>query len=149
MLIAPRLGCWDNGGICAGPQPEPLSDGNWLYVYNHDSHNEQNSPSGRCSAGWAILDKDDPTLVIARSPQPLVAGCNCTNNIPGQGDTCLGKDAGRCGEPWDIAGQTPEVTFVDGLRPMGGDEFVITYGAADQAVGATRFKIHLPSPSAN
>ena len=50
-----------------------------------------------------------------------------------------------CGEPWDIAGQTPEVTFVDGLRPMGGDEFVVTYGAADTAVGATRFKIHVPA----
>ena len=147
VLIAPRLGCWDNGGICAGPQPEKLSNGNWLYVYNHDSHNELNSPSGRCSAGWSILDKDDPTRVVARGSEPLVAGCNCTNNIPGQGDACLGKDTGRCGEPWDVQGQTPEVTFVDGLRPMGSDEFVITYGASDQAVGATRFKIHLPAAS--
>jgi len=41
-----------------------------------------------------------PTKVIARSPQPLVAGCNCTaNNVMGQGDACLGKDAGAsvCG----------------------------------------------------
>ena len=121
VLIAPRLGCWDNGGICAGPQPEKLSNGHWLYVYNHDSHNEVNSPSGRCSAGWSILDKDDPTKVIARADKPIVAGCNCSNSVPGQGKDCL-----VCGTPYDISGQTPQVTFVDGLRPMGNDEFVIT-----------------------
>ena len=140
VLIAPRLGCWDHGGICAGPQPERLSNGHWLYVYNHDSHNEVNSPSGRCSAGWSILDKDDPTKVIARADKPIVAGCNCSENVPGQGKDCL-----TCGAPYDIAGQTPQVTFADGLRPMGNDEFVITYGAADQVVGATRIKIHLPA----
>eukprot|EP01044_Picomonas_judraskeda_P007044 COSAG03_NODE_735_length_6040_cov_59.467598_7_plen_212_part_00 len=121
VLIAPRLGCWDNGGICAGPQPEKLSNGHWLYVYNHDSHNQINSPSGRCSAGWAILHRDDPTRVIARADKPIVAGCNCSNNVPGQGKDCL-----TCGTPYDIAGQTPQVTFVDGLRPVGNDEFIIT-----------------------
>ena len=40
VLIAPRLGCWDNGGICAGPQPEKLSNGHWLYVYNHVSRHD-------------------------------------------------------------------------------------------------------------
>ena len=89
--------------------------------------------------GYLILDKDDPTKVIARADKPIVAGCDCSKSVPGQGKACL-----ACGAPYDIAGQTPQVTFADGLRPMGNDEFVITYGAADQVVGATRIKIHLP-----
>ena len=69
-----------------------------------------------------------------------MSGCNCSDtHTPGQGKSCL-----VCGEPFEVAGQTNQVAFVNGLRPMGGDEFVITYGGADTVVGATRFKMHLP-----
>ena len=84
VLIAPRLGCWDDGGICAGPQPELLSDGNYLFIYNHDSHDETGSPSGRCSFGWAILAGSDPTKVVARGSAPIVAGCDCSSDAKGQ-----------------------------------------------------------------
>lgn len=142
VLVAPRPGCWDHGGICAGPPPLPLSNGHLLYVYNHDSHDGKNSTSGRCAPGWVILDRDDPTKVIARASEPLISGCNCSGVPPGQGSGCLG-----CGEPWDVEGQTPEVVFVDGLRPLGNDVFVVTYGAADTVVGAAVFKIHVPLKS--
>ena len=56
VLISPRPNCWDRGGICAGPSPQQLSNGDWLYVYNHDSHDHLDA-SGRCSIGWSILDK--------------------------------------------------------------------------------------------
>ena len=63
---------------------------------------------------------DDPTKVIARADKPIVAGCNCSESVAGQGKDCL-----TCGTPYDIAGQTPQVTFADGLAPMGNDEFVV------------------------
>ena len=63
VLLAPRPGCWDSGAICGGPQPERLSNGNFLHIYNHDSHS-YTTPVGRCAFGWAILDRDDPTQVI-------------------------------------------------------------------------------------
>lgn len=30
----PLQDCWDAGGVAAGPQPERLSSGDWLYIYN-------------------------------------------------------------------------------------------------------------------
>ena len=67
---------------------------------------------------------DDPTKVIARADKPIVAGCNCSESVAGQGKDCL-----TCGTPYDIAGQTPQVTFADGLAPMGNDEFVVRAAA--------------------
>lgn len=118
VLLAPRPACWDSGGICAGPQPERLASGDYLYVYNHDSHS-QALPVGRCAMGWAVLDRDDPTRVVARGAEPLL-----TAQLP-----------------FEMKGHTPEVVFADGLRPMGGDEFIVTYGAADTDVGAVRIKV--------
>jgi hypothetical protein len=56
VLLSPRPNCWDKGGICAGPSPQQLSNGDWLYLFNHDSHNHLDV-SGRCSVGWSVLDK--------------------------------------------------------------------------------------------
>ena len=30
-------------------------------------------PLGRCAVGYAILDRDDPTVIVARSDKPLLA----------------------------------------------------------------------------
>ena len=43
--------------------------------------------------------------------------------------------------PFEVNGQTPLVIFADGLLPIGGDQFIITYGAADSVVGAAKIKI--------
>ena len=43
--------------------------------------------------------------------------------------------------PFELKGQTPMVIFADGLIPLGNDEFIITYGAADTDVGAARIKV--------
>ena len=129
VLLAPRPGCWDSGAICGGPQPEKLSNGNFLHIYNHDSHG-YTTPVGRCAFGWAILDGDDPTQVVARSDKPIITGCDCYT-----------EQCDVCGEPWEVSGQTNQVVFADGLRPMGGDEFVVTYGAGDKVVGAVRIRV--------
>jgi predicted GH43/DUF377 family glycosyl hydrolase len=32
VFMAKRKDCWDAGGVAAGPQPEKLSNGDWLYI---------------------------------------------------------------------------------------------------------------------
>ena len=94
-------------------------------LFNHDSHNASASwhgvHVGRCSVGWAIPDAVDPTHMVARGNTPLLAA----------------------ELPFEVVGKVPEVVFADGLRPMGNDEFVVTFGAGDDAVGAVRFKVHI------
>eukprot|EP01050_Picozoa_sp_SAG11_P020219 SAG11_NODE_3370_length_2493_cov_1.451128_2_plen_478_part_01 len=126
VLISPRPTCWDRGGICAGPSPQPLSNGDWLYVYDHDSHNASD-PSGRCSVGWSILDKDDPSRVVARGAEPVL-----TAVLPFERRATT-NSANSSG--------TANVVFADGLRPMGGDSFMVIFGAADTDVGAALIQV--------
>ena len=126
VLISPRPTCWDRGGICAGPSPQQLSSGDWLYVYNHDSHNASD-PSGRCSVGWSILSKDDPSRVVARGAEPVLTAVLSFEM------TATANSANSSG--------TANVVFADGLRPMGGDKFMIIFGAADTDVGAALIQV--------
>eukprot|EP01052_Picozoa_sp_SAG31_P035446 SAG31_NODE_4279_length_3383_cov_4.832521_3_plen_110_part_00 len=55
-FMSNRPGCWDAKGVAAGPQPERLSNGDYLYVYNIDTGFPYHpSYLGRCAIGWAIL----------------------------------------------------------------------------------------------
>jgi predicted GH43/DUF377 family glycosyl hydrolase len=101
-----------------GPQPERLSTGDWLYIYNIDTR-QYTLPLGRCAVGWAILDRNDPSVIVARSDRPLLAA----------------------ELPFETSGQTPLVVFADGLIALGDDEFIVTYGAADSDVGAAKIKV--------
>jgi predicted GH43/DUF377 family glycosyl hydrolase len=94
------------------------SAGDWLYVYNIDTR-QYALPLGRCAVGWAILDKYDPTVIVARSDRPLLVA----------------------ELPFEVSGQTPLVVFADGLIALGDDEFIVTYGAADADVGAAKIKV--------
>jgi predicted GH43/DUF377 family glycosyl hydrolase len=117
-FMAGRPDCWDAGGVAAGPQPERLSSGDWLYIYNIDTRSYM-LPLGRCAVGWAILDRNDPSVIVARSDAPVLASSL----------------------PFELKGQTPMVIFADGLIPLGGDEFIVTYGAADADVGAAKIRV--------
>ena len=56
-----------------GPQAERLSNGDYLYVYNIDTgFPYKPNPLGRCAIGWAVLDGNDPTQIIARSEDALL-----------------------------------------------------------------------------
>ena len=39
--------------------------------------------------------------------------------------------------------QEPEVVFTTGMKPLGNDEFLIFYGAADSDVGVTKIKVNI------
>ena len=80
--------------------------------------------------GWAILDKNDPTKIVARSTDALLI-----SELPYE--TCGGeKNKGR-------ACQEPLVMFSTGLKPLGNDEFYILYGSADTSVGMTKIKVNV------
>ena len=83
---------------------------------------------GRCALGWMILDKDDPTTVIARAEEALLFA-----ELPFE---TVG--------PASFPTQTPWVVFTDGLQRLGNDEFVVWYGAGDTNTAAARIKVNVP-----
>lgn len=129
-FMAGRDGCWDKAGVAAGPQPEKLSSGDYLYIYNIDTGFPYHpSYLGRCAIGWAILDGSDPTKIVARSNDALIlATISPWETCPqGKGYTC----------------QEPMVVFSTGMKPLGDDEFLVFYGAADSDVGVSKIKINV------
>ena len=129
IFMTGRPGCWDAAGVAAGPQPERLSNGDYLYVYNIDTgFPYKPNPLGRCAIGWAILDGDDPTQIIARSTDALIRPSLPWEQCPeGKGRVC----------------QEPMVVFSTGMKPLGNNEFMILYGAADTDVGVTHIKVDI------
>lgn len=128
VLMQGRPGCWDARGVGAGPQALPLSTGDYLYVYNVDRF-QYDLPLGRCSTGWAILDRDDPTRVIARSVEPLITAVLPWEQCLTENYTC----------------QTTTVIWSDGLRAVGGDAFDIIYGGGDTNTGIARIQVTVPA----
>ncbi len=125
-----RPDSWDHFGVAAGPQPERLSSGDWLLLYNIDTgFPYRPNPLGRCAVGWVILDGADPTRVIARASSALLVP-----ELPYE--TCSAGGQGA-------ACQQPMVVFATGMRPLGNDEFLVIYGAADTVVGAARIAVNI------
>lgn len=128
-----REGCWDACGAIAGPQPERLSSGDFLFIYNIDTHvnGAASLPLGRCTIGWAILDGKDPSRVVARATAALV-----TPELPWETTACAGNSTNdTC--------QTPFVIFADGLKPLGSDRFMVIYGGGDSVGGAITIQVEV------
>jgi predicted GH43/DUF377 family glycosyl hydrolase len=112
-------------------QPEKLSSGDFLFIYNIDTHvnGVASLPLGRCTIGWAILDGKDPSRVVARANTALV-----TPVLPWETTACAGnKTTDTC--------QTPFVIFADGLKPLGDDKYMIIYGGGDSVGGAITIQV--------
>ncbi|WP_461111328.1 glycoside hydrolase family 130 protein [Spirosoma jeollabukense] len=102
---------WEGGKIGAGPEPM-LTDEGWLVCY----HGADSTHS--YSLALALLDKDDPTKVLARSDVPLL-----TPELP-----------------WEREGFFPNVVFSNGwIKWPDNSEHAgkiwVYYGAADSGVG--------------
>lgn len=131
--MAGRPGMWDSCGVAPAAQPERLSTGDYLFIYNIDTGFPYHpSYLGRCSIGWAILDGNEPSVIIARAPVPLL-----TPELAWE--TC-GGESGK--GPWPMC-QEPEVVFCTGMKPLGNDHFLLIYGAADSVVGAVEIVVTL------
>lgn len=108
IVLRTRPGLWDERKLGAGPPPVKTDDG-WLVCYHGvDHHNAYR-------AGFALLDLDDPILVLGRSAEPAL----------------------EPRERWEIEGQVPRVVFPSGMVRRG-DELLLYYGAADTVVGVAR-----------
>jgi predicted GH43/DUF377 family glycosyl hydrolase len=131
FLITVRNDSFDSTLVEAGPLPLTLSDGNYLFIYN----------SARCcfpskkpgyqfeyNVGWVILDKDDPTQVLARSDVPLLS-------------PELAWEKGS--SPY--LGLTPNVVFLEGWRKKPGhiNTFIGFYGAADSVIGIAEITVSM------
>jgi predicted GH43/DUF377 family glycosyl hydrolase len=72
LLLAPRPNAWDSVKVGAGAPPVRLPEG-WLLLYHGVGPATAASPAGYYCVGAALLGADDPTSVLARSPEPMIS----------------------------------------------------------------------------
>jgi len=122
LLIEKRSDKFDSTLVEAGPMPLPLSDGNYLFIYNSARGGFPSKKPGwnlQYNVGWVVLDKENPTKVIQRSEDPLFG-------------PVLGWEKGD--SPYlDL---TPNVVFLEGWKPLSSNTFLVFYGGADSVMGA-------------
>jgi predicted GH43/DUF377 family glycosyl hydrolase len=109
LLAAQRGSLWDANKVGLGPPPMLTKNG-WLLCY----HAVRTTASGSIyRVGLALLDRDDPSKVLARSNE-WVMGPR---------------------EPYELAGDVPGVVFPCGwILRDDGDTVHLYYGAADSVV---------------
>ncbi len=116
VVLDPKYS-WEGQNIGAGPPPVETEAG-WLLLYNC-RHQIQGKRAFTgildlsYAVGAALLDRDDPTKVLARLSEPLF--------VPK--------------EEWEKVGRVNNVVFATGTY-MEGDRLYILYGAADKRIGA-------------
>ena len=66
LLLAGRPGTWEEK--VGGSTPPILTDAGWLMLY----HGVADGGRSRYSVGAALLDREDPTRVLARLPEPIL-----------------------------------------------------------------------------
>ena len=120
QIIDPRPGHWDALKVGAGGPPLETPDG-WLVIYHGVDRNKV------YCLGVALLDKEDPSKVLNRPKEPIL--------VPE--------------EPWEFAGDVPNVVFTCGTAELG-DDYLVYYGGADRVIGlATANKRDLLDYAAN
>jgi predicted GH43/DUF377 family glycosyl hydrolase len=107
-VASTRAGMFDSKVAEPGPPPVMTRDGILLVYNGADDHLIYRT-------GWLLLDRKDPTRVIARSGSGMFE--------PARG--------------WEKKGQVPNVVFVEGMVRDGG-LWLFWYGGADKYVGMAR-----------
>tara|TARA_B110000208_G_scaffold88174_1_gene111336 strand:+ start:104 stop:1177 length:1074 start_codon:yes stop_codon:yes gene_type:complete len=108
---------WGNPHVEAGPPPMRLADGNFVFFLN--SWGGKDVPQPGYQPAWVILDKDDPSHILARAPKPLWS--------PTDQLWMEGKPPSLC--------NVPQVAFLEAAHPAGKDNFRVYFGGADAVVG--------------
>jgi predicted GH43/DUF377 family glycosyl hydrolase len=110
VLSRRQGGWWDSARIGMGPPPLETEHG-WLVVYHGV---RQTVAGGLYRAGLALLDLDDPAVVLRRSEEWV-----------------LGP-----GADYEVSGDVPNVVFPCGLiHHEESDKLFLYYGAADTRIG--------------
>lgn len=111
-ICLPRPGRWDEQRTGASAVPFRVAEG-WLELYHgvdHDSH---------YAMGALLLDGDDPSKVLARSPQPILAP----------------------EEEYERNGLFNDTVFSCGHLDLGDGRIRLYYGAADSVIAAADFDV--------
>lgn len=133
-FLTTRPDHFDSALVEAGPNPLKLSDKNYLFLYNSGRHtNIPNHKPGwnvQYNLGWAILDGENPTQVLARSEQPILSPEldweRCDNNSG----------------VWADRGLTPLVVFIEGWKQIAVDTFLVWYQGCDSTMGIAELKVY-------
>jgi predicted GH43/DUF377 family glycosyl hydrolase len=110
-------GAWQSGRVGAGPPPIRVSDG-WLAIYHGNCQPTGPDGVGAYFAGALLLDLDDPSKVLRRTPEPFF----------------------RPEAEFEVAGFVPNVVFPTGLVQQG-HTLLIYYGAADMVTAVAEFRL--------
>ena len=102
LLIAPKF-WWEERKIGANGVPIPTDDG-WLMLYHGVG------PKGVYRFGLLLLDREDPSKVLARSPEPVMEPT----------------------EPYEHEGGSYPHCVFSCANPLIGDEVFVYYGGTDR-----------------
>jgi len=113
-LVLPREGYWDERQTGAGAVPIRCRAG-WLEIYHGVD------ATGTYALGAVLLDGEDPRIVLARSPEPIL----------------------RPEAAYERAGLLSNVVFTCGHVTLddAGDRIRVYYGAADSVIAAADFRV--------
>ncbi|MEO8269679.1 MAG: glycoside hydrolase family 130 protein, partial [Aureliella sp.] len=106
---------WEGDRVGSGTPPILVEDG-WLTLYHGSESSNIAGRVGRYAAGALLLDRVDPSCVLARSGEPIMLPMN----------------------DYETNGFVPNVVFPTAMLDVG-DELQVFYGAADTSVATTRF----------
>ncbi len=106
-VMTPRGGYWDTTRIGAAAPPIEIDLG-WLLIYYGQ---KQTSAGPLVRLGAAVLDRDDPARVLARSNIPILSPR----------------------EKYERVGDVPNVVFSCGAL-LEDDEVIVYYGASDSCI---------------
>jgi predicted GH43/DUF377 family glycosyl hydrolase len=110
-ILGPRIKSWDSWKIGAGGPPIEVNEG-WLMIYHGVSFEKV------YCLGVALLDKNDPEMVLYRSEIPIL--------VPA-------KD-------YELFGKVPNVVFSCGNVLIDG-EVLVYYGAADAVLCVATYEL--------
>ena len=109
---------WGNPLVEPGPPPLKLSTGDYLMLFNSWDAAFPKAPGYQ--PGWAILDGNDPSRIIAQAEAPLWS--------PQRADWMTGAAPALC--------NVPNVAFVSAAQPTERrDTYRVYFGGADAVVG--------------
>jgi len=110
-IVKTRTGFWDSARVGAGAAPIKTESG-WLEIYHGANEKHQ------YCLGAFLMDLDDPSKVIARTPEPIMVPL----------------------ENYELSGFFGFVVFTNG-HIITGDQLTVYYGAADEFVCAAHFSV--------
>ena len=106
---------WESDRVGGGTPPVLLDEG-WLHLYHGSQRSERQDQVGAYSVGALLLDRDDPSIILARSSQPIM--------VPTA--------------DFEQNGFVPGVVFPPAMMVQG-ETLSVYYGAADTSVGVVGF----------